>query len=725
MNKFKLACLSAVAIGISRNALAQTNTPIEDADQEIRYLVKLAPNNVAARTLSSRRDVLSTQAEYIVNNEGVILQKIYPTSGIISVVADAEELARLKSNGSVVDVVRADAEINISIPDVSTIQTQAQIPMAMNLENQGVGSWGIDRIDQRDNNYDGQYNPPFDGSGVIVYVMDSGVAMDHELLRDRVAYTKNTYNPDEEAFDCHGHGSHVIGTVGVENYGVATGATLVAVRPFNDRCGAGTQESFVGAIEFAVSDSQEKGKRAVVNMSLGYTAESADAPLDFFETAIQAGIDAGVVMVTSTGNDSYDTCGQAIGRMPEVISVAASRVEDIEYMFTNDGPCVDIHAPGVDIVSMDWFSGGVRSMTGTSMASPHVAGAAALVLQANPEFTPAQVRDYLIEQSTKDILRNFDSNGAPNRLLYVSDIASDGDIVIPPTCDEDPTQPQCIVTCDEDPTQPQCIVTCDEDPTQPQCIVTCDEDPTQPQCIPTCDEELEPCDDSVLANGEPVIFSGENKAEQVFTIDVPAGMAELAVNTAADNGDADLYILLDGTPTTSNYDCRGYTTGSNESCLIEQPSAGTYSIMVRAYDDFSDLALTATFSGEVTPPVDCTIDPSGPDCEQPCEIDNSCPPATGINETDLTSSDSIVRFIDVLEGQTLSVSSFGGAGDADLYVSFDSEAYSWWDADCSSRASGNNEECVINNTQAGRYYITLVAYQGSPFSGVTLQASAQ
>lgn len=686
--KIKLACLSAMALGVVANGQATANKLSENVDQEVRYLVQLAPNNVATRTLNARRDVLSLQANNIVNIEGVNLKKVYPNSGMISVVANAAQLARLKNNSSVVNVVRADKEINISIPDLSNIRTQAEIPMAMNIENQGVGSWGIDRIDQRDNNYDGQYNPPFDGSGVIVYVMDSGVELEHPMLKDRVAYTKNTYNPDEEAFDCHGHGSHVIGTVGVENYGVATGATLVAMRPFNDSCGAGTHESFVGAIEFAVSDSQAKGKRAVVNMSLGYGAESADAPLDFFETAIQAGIDAGVVMVTSTGNDSYDTCEQAIGRMPGVISVAASRSEDLEYMFTNDGPCVDIYAPGVDIVSMDWFTDGVRSMTGTSMASPHVAGAAALVLQANPDFTPAQVRDYLIDQSTKDAIRSFDSHGAPNRLLYVSDINDEGGVIQPPTCDEDPSQSQCIENCDVDPSHSY-------------------------------------CDNSQLINGVPIILAGANKEEQVFTIDVPAGTGLLEVTTDADNGDADLYVLFGATPTTSDFDCRGYNSGSNESCLIDQPAAGTYSVMVRAYNDFTDLSLMASYSGDVEPPVDCNADPAHPDCQQPCEIDDSCNPAQEINESDLASADKIVRVIEVLAGQTLTVNTFGGTGDADLFINFDSEAPSWWGADCSSRSSGNDETCIINNTEAGSYYITINAYEGTPFAGLTLNASAQ
>jgi serine protease len=670
MNKLqiKLACLSAMAVGACGNVQAKALELSNNADKDARYLVQLTRNSVGTRSLNSRRDLLSIQANSLVNIEGVNLKKVYPNSSMISVVANAAQLARLKNNSSVVNVVRADKELKVTIPDLSHIRTQAEIPMAMTLANQEVGSWGIDRIDQRSNDYDGEYNPPYDGTGVIVYVMDSGVALDHEMLKDRVAYTKNTYNPDEEAFDCHGHGSHVIGTVGVENYGVATGATLVAVRPFNDSCGAGTHESFVGAIEYAVADSQAKGKRAVVNMSLGYGAESADAPLDFFETAIQAGIDAGVVMVTSTGNDSYDTCEQAIGRMPGVISVAATRSDDLEYMFTNDGACVDIHAPGVNIVSMDWFSNtGVRGMSGTSMASPHVAGAAALVLQANPDFTPAQVRDYLIEQSTKDAIKSFDSHGAPNRLLYVSDIETEDG--------------------------------------QGQ---TCDEDPSQQQCIDNCEIDSSYCDTSILLSGVPVMLAGSDKEEQVFTIKVPAGTESLNVTTVGDNGDADLYVLLGSTPSTSEYDCRGYASGSNEQCTINNPAEGTYSVMVRAYNDFTDLALTATFSESVD-----------------CEVDNSCHSSDVIHETDLASTTKVVRTIEVIAGQTLTVSTADGAGDADLFVNFSSEATSWWSADCSSTSSGNGETCVISNTQAGTYYITVNAYEGSPFSGLTLSASAQ
>lgn len=662
--KLKATVLSTLALTgmvIGSNAQAQAvsnaamnnsaNYAISDASNKAakqqKYLLQFAADSVALKTLCAKKDQVNSKANALANLVGVTVSKVYANSGMASVMATPAQLAQLKQNGNIVNIVRADAKVDIAIPKVKQSST-IEVPLA--LKSQSTGSWGIDRIDQLDRNYDGQYNAPFDGSDVIVYVMDSGVEMDHPMLKDRVAYTKNTYNPDAEAFDCHGHGTHVIGTVGVQDYGVAPGATLVAVRPFNDNCGAGTQESFVGAIEFAVEDSQAKGKRAVVNMSLGYTADSPDSPLDFFETAIAAGIDAGVVMVTSTGNDSLDTCGQAIGRMPEVISVAGSRVEDLEYMFTNDGECVDIYAPGVDIVSMDWFSHGVRAMTGTSMASPHVAGAAALVLEAFPEFTPVQVRDYLIAQSNKDVIRSFDGHGAPNRLLYVGDIG--GGIVLEP--------------------------------------------------------DLKP--------GVPMPLDSDKDSEQVFSMDVPAGKAQFDVTTAGDNGDADLYVSFGSVPTTTHYDCRSYAGGSNESCRFENPQAGTYHIMVRAYNAFTDVALTADYSGDVGGGVDCNVDPSHPDCPQTGE---------GINESDLTSSDMIVRTIDVTAGQTLSVNTLNGEGDADLFVNFGSQASEWWEAECTSRSSGNNESCVIENTQAGTYHITVKAYQGELFSGLTLTANAQ
>ena len=637
----------ATTLALSGATYAQDNEIKLTKDQQ-KYLVQFAPNYVAQPTFAAKKDIMRTQANDLAHSSGVKISKLYSNSGIASVYATRAQLAQLKKNDNIVNIVRADAKVDIQIPKV---ESQSIIQSPLNTKSQNVGSWGIDRIDQRDRNYDGKFNAPFDGSDVIVYVMDSGVEMDHPMLKDRVAYTKNTYNPDAEAFDCHGHGTHVIGTVGVEDYGVAPGATLVAIRPFNDNCGAGTQESFVGAIEYAVEDSQAKGKRAVVNMSLGYTASSPDAPLDFFETAIQAGVDAGVVMVTSTGNDSLDTCGQAMARMPSVISVAASREDDLEYMFTNDGTCVDLYAPGVDIVSMDWF-GGVRGMSGTSMASPHVAGAAALVLQANPTFTPAQVRDYLVEQTTKDVLRSFDGSGADNRLLYIADIQA-------------------------------------EDP---------------------------PVSGSDLTSGVTMNIDGTSGQEQVYTIDVPAGKAQLDVTTVGDNGDADLYVSFGSAPTTTSYDCRSYTTGSDESCSFNNPQAGTYHVMVKAYNAFTNVGLTATYSGDAGSGVDCTVEPNHPDCPQTGE---------GINETDLSSSDMIVRTIEVAAGQTLTVNTEGGTGDADLFVNFGSQANEWWEADCTSRGSGNNETCVIENAQAGTYHITIKAYQGELFEGLTLTANAE
>ena len=234
-----LATSLATGLALSGGAYAK--------DQQ-KYLVQFAPNYVAQPTFAAKKDIMRTQANYLAHSSGVTISKLYSNSGIASVYATRAQLAQLKKNDNIVNIVRADAKVDIQIPKVETQSIKSplrQSPLGQpslgqspqSIKSQNVGSWGIDRIDQRDRNYDGKFNAPFDGSDVIVYVMDSGVEMDHPMLKDRVAYTKNTYNPDVEAFDCHGHGTHVIGTVGVQDYGVAPGATLVAIRPFNDNCG--------------------------------------------------------------------------------------------------------------------------------------------------------------------------------------------------------------------------------------------------------------------------------------------------------------------------------------------------------------------------------------------------------------------------------------------------------------------------------------------------------
>ena len=147
-----------------------------------------------------------------------------------------------------------------------------------------------------------------------------------------------------------------------------------------------------------------------------------------------------------------------------------------------------------------------------------------------------------------------------------------------------------------------------------------------------------------------------------------------------------------------------------------KPASWHLSCDGKAYKDFTDIDLIATYSGDVDPVVDCDLEPSHPDCQSSGE---------GINESDLTSTDIIVRTIEVAAGQTLNVNTTGGEGDADLFVNFNSQASDWWETQCSSRNSGNVESCTIDNTQASTYYITIKAYQGELFTGLTLTANAQ
>ncbi|MFD0741309.1 S8 family serine peptidase [Phytohabitans flavus] len=216
------------------------------------------------------------------------------------------------------------------------------------------------------------------------------------------------------ADDCNGHGTHVAGTVGGSAYGVAKGVQLIGVRVLNCS-GSGTLAGVVGGVDWVTANAI---KPAVANMSLG---GGANASID---TAVRNSINSGVTYAVAAGNGDalgvrQNACNYSPARVAEAITVGATQSNDAAASFSNFGTCVDILAPGVSITSA-WYTSNTatNSISGTSMASPHVAGAAALVLAANPTWTPTQVRDFLVNNSTPNVITNV-GTGTPNRLLFV------------------------------------------------------------------------------------------------------------------------------------------------------------------------------------------------------------------------------------------------------------------------------------------------------------------
>ncbi|MFJ9338016.1 S8 family peptidase [Streptomyces sp. NPDC101733] len=271
-------------------------------------------------------------------------------------------------------------------------------------------SWGLDRIDQRALPLNQSYTyPDGAGAGVTAYIIDTGVRTTHQDLGGRASDGYDAIDNDNTAQDGHGHGTHVAGTVGGTTYGVAKKVKIVGVRVL-DNNGSGTTAQVVAGIDWVTRNAV---KPAVANMSLGGGADSA------LDTAVRNSIASGITYGVAAGNESTDASTKSPARVAEAITVGATTNTDAKASYSNYGTILDIFAPGSSITS-SWGTGdtATNTISGTSMATPHVVGAAALYLAQNPGSTPAQVRDGLVAAATPNVVTG-PGTGSPNRLLNV------------------------------------------------------------------------------------------------------------------------------------------------------------------------------------------------------------------------------------------------------------------------------------------------------------------
>jgi len=277
--------------------------------------------------------------------------------------------------------------------------------------DQSSPSWGLDRIDQRGLPLDSIYSYEQTGAGVTAYIIDSGIRRTHTEFSGRVGTGFGAVNDGNGTDDCHGHGTHVAGTVGGTTYGVAKAVTLVPVRVLgcNNR---GSLTNILKGVNW-VTANHVAGKPAVANMSIGTPRYP---PL---EKAISGSIGSGVTYAVAGGNDSGDACKQGPAHVSNALTVGATTSTDERASYSNWGSCLDLFAPGSSILSAGIASDTASTrMNGTSMATPHVAGAAARFLQNNPKATPAQVAARIIASATVGKVTD-PGKGSPNRLLYV------------------------------------------------------------------------------------------------------------------------------------------------------------------------------------------------------------------------------------------------------------------------------------------------------------------
>ncbi|MFF7776908.1 S8 family peptidase [Streptomyces tanashiensis] len=272
-------------------------------------------------------------------------------------------------------------------------------------------SWGLDRIDQAETAGDDKYTyPDGGGEGVTAYVIDTGVRITHQDFGGRAAHGFDAVDSDDSADDGNGHGTHVAGTIAGTSHGVAKKARIVAVRVLDDN-GSGTTEQVVAGIDWVTKNHSGP---SVANMSLGGGADEA------LDAAVQRAIASGVTFAVAAGNESSDAGQGSPSRVPEALTVASSTKDDEQSDFSNFGAVVDLYAPGSEITSA-WNDSdtGVKTISGTSMATPHVTGAAALYLAAHPSATPADTAAALTGAATPDAIKN-PSSGTANKLLKVT-----------------------------------------------------------------------------------------------------------------------------------------------------------------------------------------------------------------------------------------------------------------------------------------------------------------
>jgi subtilisin family serine protease len=289
-------------------------------------------------------------------------------------------------------------------------------------DTQQPAPWGLDRTDQRTLPLSGAYTYQAAGAGVSAYVVDSGVLASHTDFGGRVTAGWTAVADGLGSGDCNGHGTHVAGTIAGKTYGIAKAATVVPVRVLNC-AGSGYNSDVIAGLDW-VAANHAAGTPAVVNMSLGGSASS------MVDAAVQGVINDGVTAVVAAGNSAVDACNSSPARAPQAITVAATDSSDRQASFSNFGACVDLYAPGVGIISAGFSSPtATATMNGTSMATPHVAGAAAVLLSKTPALTPADVSSTLLSTASQGTVA-MTGAGTPNRLLF-SDPAAAAPVVAP------------------------------------------------------------------------------------------------------------------------------------------------------------------------------------------------------------------------------------------------------------------------------------------------------
>ncbi|TXI51352.1 MAG: hypothetical protein E6Q50_01345 [Lysobacter sp.] len=489
---------------------------------------------------------------------------------------------------------------------------------------QSPATWGLDRVDQRNLPLSNSYTYDTTASGVHAYIIDTGVLLTHTEFSGRMGNGFDAVTTGGNANDCHGHGTHVAGTVGGTTYGVAKGVTIHPVRVLGCT-GSGTNAGVIAGMEWVA---QNRILPAVANMSLGGGAAQA------VDDAVQTMTNAGVTVVVAAGNDNgSDACTKSPARAPSAITVGSTTSTDARSSFSNIGTCVDIFAPGSSITSA-WYTSttATNTISGTSMASPHVAGAAALYLATNPTATPAQVTSALNAAATPGVVGNA-GTGSPNRLLYTLGGTAPVDTTPPSTVSgltataSGSAQINLSWSAATDTGGSglagykieRCAGAGCTNFAQIATSTTASYSNTGLTASTSYSYRVRAYDGagnnggysatatattsagggggSELTKGVPVTgLAATTGASLNYTMVVPAGSTNLTFTLSGGTGDADMYVKFGSAPTDTVYDCRPYLGGNAETCTFAAPSAGTYYVRVKAYSTFSGVSLVGNYT---------------------------------------------------------------------------------------------------------------------------------
>ena len=662
MNKKRsINAITSALFLLSANTLA-----VSQNDAKEQYIVTLNMPTVIKDSSVSRAQYHQTMADIISNNTGAEVVNVYynAVKGF-TVKATKTQISQIKNSGTVAQIYKD-----------STFTPQKT----------SFNDWGISRIDQRENSLNVTYQPYSDGDGVVAYIMDTGVDLYNSNFEG--LFRNNGFSAADGSYngnDCDGHGTSVASLVSSEKYGVAKQTQLVPVSIYQnvpecetDRPNADLSlleevhlSKVLDAIDYIQQDADSHSMPSVVNISFTWWTEGPRAgeydinDIELMETALQSIIDSGITVVAGAGNDQHDACWNSPARMEDVITVGAINKDDHVAVFADN------------LDSSSTMSSYSNFGPCVDIFAPATGVSAASVRFSSTSFTGTSAASPFVTGAAALVLsENPQFNPAQVKAKLIADSTKDvieGLDVLPLSS-----------------------------PNRLLYVGSEAEIPCESDCGGNGGGNGEVI---ALTAGQATPLNGASGSEAQYSIEVTSAIDALRIVSANGTGDLDIMVKFGANATRTDYECRSQNSGNGEECVFNNPQIGTYYINAYAYSAFSGAEITAHFDTDVVQP------PAGNELVNGQEL-------TGLS----ASTEALYYTIEVPASQTLNVSTTGGTGDADLYVSqgIDPTTNSY---DCRAYNSGNTGSCSLtNNTGSSMtYHIMVNPYQS--FSNMSLSVN--